>query len=351
MRPVSNASKKALFIKLVGMGDVVLSLPTIAAFRKAFPEHQIHYLTGIEGLGVVSACSLIDNVVPVNHFRSIVSRLPLALYSAHYDICVDLEQFARISAIFSRFTHARSRIGFACDGQNRHMGTTAAVPFDSTVHVVQNFARLLEPIGIHARPTHLIPLDTSQQEIEWARSFGVSVAIHPGTGDTCIGRRWPLDRCARLIEWLISRYDFSVCLTGSRSERPLCRDLYDSIEGPAKEKVIDLSGKTTVRQLAAIYSAVRLMVSNDTGPMHLAAAQGAKVIGLFGPQLPTRYAPFCSRAEAIYRGAGCSPCIDIEHGIVPDCRNMNRDHPNVGSVCMAAISLDDVQCGVQRLLN
>ena len=138
---------------------------------------------------------------------------------------------------------------------------------------------------------------------------------------------------------LLVKDGFKVAITGGSTEIDVCKELYDLIDDNYKNRVINLAGKTTLSQLFALYDNVKLVISNDTGPMHIAAAQKCKVIGLFGPETPDRYSPYCKDCKSIYHKIPCSPCINIQYGRVPGCKNIVEIEDGYKtSLCMSKIT-------------
>ena len=108
----------------------------------------------------------------------------------------------------------------------------------------------------------------------------------------------------------------------------------------AKKKIVNLAGKITLKQLFYLTEKCNLIISNDAGGMHIAAAQGTKTIGLFGPNLPVRFRPLNKKSLSVYKGKICkySPCINVHKGEVPDCCYKGKDYQK----CMKEIKVEDV---------
>ena len=346
--PVSKKpKKKILFIKLRGMGDVVLTLPSVKLAKDKYPEYEIHYLTE-EGVAVAEASGLVDKVIPfkVKSFFSTVS----SIRKEEYEIVVDFEQFVRLSSIIARMSGAPVRIGFDSPGQYRKIGYTYPVKYKD-IHTVEVFASPLRPLGITKIPGELVSLKYSREYEKWAKGLGADIVIHPGSGDTGLGRRWPVNRFAKLIN-LLAKDGYRIAITGGPSETGICNEVYSLVKNKVKGQVVNLSGRTNLKQLFALYDSVKLVISNDTGPMHIAAAQKSKVIGLFGPNLPERYMPYCQDCEYIYHKVNCSPCINIQLGQVPKCWNIiDIEEGQKASLCMSKISIEEVYDLAKKMLK
>jgi ADP-heptose:LPS heptosyltransferase len=164
---------------------------------------------------------------------------------------------------------------------------------------------------------------------------GPIVAMHLGVGPSAQYRRWPAERFADLAT-VFARYqrDITVILTGSKSERSLIDDFKKHFYG----KTVDATDIGELEHTAALLRRCDLMVSADTGIMHLAAAMGTPTIGLFGPNTPKCWAPIGRRATYVYPSRqACSPCINSYRRHIPEkCTALKE------SACMWDISVDDV---------
>lgn len=332
--------KKILFVKLNGTGDVILTLPTIKAVKYKYPEARLYFLTTNEGKAVAESSGLIDKIFlfeqkPPNMFFNF-SRLLLNVYKEKFNIAIDFEQFARLSAFFVLFSKAPTRIGFKSPRQYKHYGFTTSVLFKDNIHMVNEFFRLAYPLSIKSKPKSLIPLRVSNKDKEFAKSLRsgeqILLGIHAGTGNTGTSRQWPKDRFIEIINMVLENYNnVRIVLTGSPSECKLANYIYSNIKD--KNKAINLAGKTNFKTLFAIAKECDVFLSNDTGPMHIAAAMGAKTLGLFGPNTPERYGPYGKGNISIYHGCPTSPHINIHLGEIKECPN---------NMCMKNISVEEV---------
>jgi ADP-heptose:LPS heptosyltransferase len=151
-------------------------------------------------------------------------------------------------------------------------------------------------------------------------------------GASTIYKRWPAENWVGLAERLIGR-GFSLILTAGPGEARDADQIAQSLEH--KDSFMNLGGRTTLPELARVLQSSDLVISGDTGPMHLAAAVGTPTIGLFGPTDPRRTGPYGSAHQTIWKQIPCSPCFRK-----PTCE---------GRVdCLRAITVDDVMAGVDR---
>jgi ADP-heptose:LPS heptosyltransferase len=162
------------------------------------------------------------------------------------------------------------------------------------------------------------------------------VILHPGSGDNFPGRRWPTRRFGLVARRLVDA-GAVVAVTGGRGEAALAREVAEA----AERDVWDLSGRLDLRELVALLARARVLVSNDSGPVHLASALGVPVVALFGPNSPALYGPLSEGSVSFYDAPPCSPCITNFNYKTSRCRN---------PVCIAAIEVEDVARAALSLL-
>jgi len=136
------------------------------------------------------------------------------------------------------------------------------------------------------------------------------MGVNVNAGELSLERRWPVQRFAEVIETLITRHaDLRIVLTGAPDEIRHIREVYDRLSEPAKGSVAITAGVWSLDDFIAGLSRFTCFLTNDSGPMHLAAAQGVPLVSLWGPAKPEFYAPRVDRHETIYENFACSPCL------------------------------------------
>jgi heptosyltransferase-2 len=170
-----------------------------------------------------------------------------------------------------------------------------------------------------------------------------TVALHLGCGPGMDFKRWPIDNFVALAEQ-ISREArrVTIILTGTALERPLIRKFLTAYRGRA----VDASDAGNLERTAAILSSSHLLVSNDTGVMHLGAALGVPTVGVFGPASPRHWAPVGERATYVYdTDVPCSPCVNNYHNRMPSrCANVDQ------SRCLRDVTVESVLTAVRRVV-
>jgi lipopolysaccharide heptosyltransferase II len=261
-----------------------------------------------------------------------------SLREQRYDMVIDLQGLLR-SGIAAFLTAARVRVGFAdaregsrwCYTQRIRVGAEA-------VHAVDRNLDLLRQIGIPVDRPATFPVAVPPAAERWAEELWrkeqlektTTVVLHPAArGET---KRWPADRFAQLADGLILKTGARVILVAAREQIAHVAEVTARLRGGA----LNLAGATGLLELAALLKRASLMISNDSGPMHLAAALGTPVVGLFGPTDPRRVGPYGPGAVAVKKDFDCAGCSR---------RACVRD-----GGCLKAISVDDVLAASLQLL-
>jgi lipopolysaccharide heptosyltransferase II len=334
-----------LVIKLIGLGDTVLMLTPLAELRRRMPGARIVALVTPLSRGILAEQPFVDEVIVYDVFgkdRGIGGflRVLTRLRGESFGCTIDFEQHFRLTAVLGYLVGSPVRIGLQLGKNVRGRLFTHPVRIDTAAHMVDTFMGLLRPLGIEpGRVESLepirVPVEAGRRAKEFLRESGMLsrrplVGMHTGCGVRTSARRWAPDRFAELIRRLVKSYGAGVVLTGTHGER----ELVDTILAMAGAgDAVNAAGRFSILETAALIAECDLFISNDTGPMHVAAAVGTPTIGIFGPESPDRYGPVGSRNRAVYRGAECSPCVRIYRGIAPHCAHAR---------CTRSIGIEEV---------
>jgi len=166
------------------------------------------------------------------------------------------------------------------------------------------------------------------------------ILLNPNASDLLPLRRWPSLRYVELARRLLERYpDLFIGFTGAPAEAGRNNQLANEVRS---SRVIPLAGKTTLRQVLALYTRSEILVTNDSGPAHFASMTPIRVVTLFGPETPALFAARSPNATALWAGIACSPCVNAYNNRQSVCRN---------NLCMQAITVDDVFENVTRVYD
>ncbi len=366
--------KKILFVKLVEMGSTVLACPAFEEAERKIGRDNLYILVFKPNRAIVDMLPFFrpENVITVDD-TSLTAFIPSLLRAlrriraAKIDTAIDMEGLTRASAIITRLTGARTRVGyrnFTAEGPYRGRLFTHELNYNFQHHVSRMFWALTRaaqadpreiPLLKETPPIPLPPLPVFQPEPEDLRDtarlirqqgghpalFPSVVLLNPNCSDLLPLRRWPTERFIELGQRLLAeRDDVCVIVTGAPDETEGARAIAASIGKPPR--VLSLAGHTTLRQLLTLYGLSRLLISNDSGPCHFASLAPVRVIALFGPETPLLYGPLGPGKRCVSAGLACSPCVNILN---------HRFSPCLDNRCMQAISVDEVHDLALELLD
>jgi len=344
-KPIAKPIRRILILKFGGMGEAILARSLVEHLRSRNPEMTFDFLVEARTLEAMT-CGSQDNAL-IYHPRNDGARRAVAalmeIRSRHYD-AVDFEQCSLLTASFARATSIPVRIGFVpTEPGPRNRFFTHSVPLreeESMWSCFLQIGRLLDPTLPEKLQT--VPLSCSSEAREWRDQWwganfgghaGPVVALHLGVGPSAQYRRWPVERFAELATRLL-RKNVAVLLTGAKDEQSLISVFRSTFRG----KSVEASDLGSLEYTAALLQKCNLMISADTGIMHLAAAMAVPTVGLFGPNTPKCWAPVGPFATYVYpTRQPCSPCINsYRRQIPPSCT------ASVEGACMRDISVEDV---------
>lgn len=346
--------KRILVIQLWGIGETILTLPALEELRRMYPEAKIEALTTERNAGVYRDNPHVDRVHSIQtSMRGIMgfARKNVKAFS----LVIDMEEYLNVSALIA-YMVGMYRVGFSHGA--RSMIYHRKVLYNDKQHVVQTFLDLARSLGGAKNHDSLEKLKFSAADrrkvdaLLRKNKVGKKdrvIGIAPGTAESAPCRMWPLERVAELADHLIAQREAKVLLIGTKAESGLVNQIIGKMEH--KGSAIDLTGKVDLKGLFCLVTRCRLFIGNDSGGMHVAAAQGVPTIGLFGPNLPQRFGPYGKGSVGIYKGEICefSPCINVHLGEVPDCLypRASKDYQK----CMKSISVGEVISEAERMLK
>jgi len=302
---------RVLLVRLSSIGDVVHTLPALAALARA--GHEAGWLVEPASRVLLEGHPLLAQVAPVpaaRAFRLGVARETVrALRARRYDVALDFQGLWK-SAAWARLSGARRVVGFA--GAWRREGPSALLVGErvdlpgEAVHVIDKNLALLRPLGIDALGLREFPLPeapASAERVDRALAelgIGPFAILNPGGGWP--SKRWPAESFGAVARGLRER-GLSAVVTWGPGEEALADRVVAAAAGAAVR-----SFATSLLDYLALARRARLVVAADTGTLHLACAVGTPVVALFGPTDPARNGPFSLRDEVVRRVPPCAPC-------------------------------------------
>ncbi len=307
------------------VGDAVMSVPAMRELRKCLPESRISLLIRPWVRDVYGGADFLDEVISYDKdglHRGLSGRRRLVseMRSREFDLAI-LFQNAFEAALLVWWAGIPVRIGYARDG--RSLLLSRAIPIDPElrrVHQVYYYLGLLAGAGFtEARPwrdARTLPacdLAVRPSDRESARSLlrkhgieagEVLIGLNPGASYGG-AKRWLPDRFAEVADHLAGKYSARILLFGSPAEFPVSQYVAGRMHSPS----VNLAGQTTLGELMGLIKECALLVTNDSGPMHLAAALGVPQVAIFGSTSDIATGPLSDLAEVVRVPADCSPCF------------------------------------------
>lgn len=325
--------KNILFLKYFGMGSIILAQSAVLAVKKRFPDAKIYFLTFSANKDILKLFDSADEVLhvslkPLWRFFPEVLKTVIYLRKQNIDIAFDLEFFSRFTSIMTYLSGARERIEFYSEILWRGDLYTHGVKFNSYFHIKENFLRLVK----EAVPDMVAACETARPKITQdmqmrsrviLQNHGVTdgdkkVCVNINAGELAIERRWPAEYFVELINKL-SVYDVKFLMIGAEEDVHYVSGALSRLR--RRDKIIDISGKTTIPELAGIFYLSSLLITNDSGPLHLADSVGIPVAAFFGPETPAMYGPGNGKNIVFYQGLTCSPCLSVLNAKTVTCTN------------------------------
>src|SRR5436309_6986915 len=360
-RPGPHQVRRILFVKFAEQGSTVLAYPAIRRAIDLVGRENVYFVVFEDNRFILDAM----NVIPDGNVVTIATHSPLglalsALRAVHrfrkigIDAVVDMEFLTRFSAILTFMTGAKSRVGFHTffgDGPYRGDLMTHRLLYNPHLHTSQMFEAMVaalsrdpsvlptfdfrpsanQPLArFRPSPSELAEINALLQRENPRIGSAPLVLLKPNASDLLPLRRWPPLRYVELARRLLERYpEPFIGLTGAPAEAASNNQLADEV---GSNRIIRLAGKTTLRQLLALYARSEILVTNDSGPAHFASLTPIRVVTLFGPETPALFAVRSPNSAALWAGIACSPCVNAYNNRQSVCRN---------NLCMQAITVDD----------
>ena len=336
--PAPNAQRPAprfLIVRLGSLGDIVHALPAVAALREAHPRATIDWLVDRRNVEMVGLVAVIDRVVVLERptLGGWLAAIRI-LRRERYDVAIDLQGLMK-SAVLARASGAPRVVGFSI----WHLRERSARPFysetaePSSGHVIARNFVLVAALGAREGVWRFPLAGVVSPALDAVRARvgdGRFALVNPGAAWP--NKRWPTDRFAAVARFLRERYEWTSVALWGPGEEALAGDLAARSAGAAI-----VAPPTSIGDLVELSRAAALMVSGDTGPLHIAGAAGTPLVSLFGPTDPGRNGPWEARDRALSRYDGCG------------CHYRRRCRR--ADWCLADITVDEVTRAIEERLS
>jgi lipopolysaccharide heptosyltransferase I len=313
-----------LLIKPSSLGDIVHAMPACAAIRRAYPKARLTWLVKHEWAGLVERIDGVDRVWPVEStLTGWLSQVPL-LRTEGFDLVIDLQGLFRSAAI-GWFSGSPLLVGFANGREGSPWFYSKRVPVpQSEMHAVDRYLLVARAVGAEESGTPEFHFRIPQADHEEIDRLLNRSGVAAGTTWVAINvsarwptKRWPAASFAEVADRLRHEGFGAVVMVGGPEERADIAEVSAMMKSPA----INLAGATTVGLLPALLSKASLLITNDSGPMHIAAAVRTPVVALFGPTSAIRTGPYGRGHRVLTGKVPCSPCFSrtCHNGVPLEC--------------------------------
>lgn len=344
-----------LIIKISAIGDVMLSIPSIRAIRKKFPNAVIKILVGVNARPLLVGCPYIDDEIIFDADKKGIKEILKTgsiLRKNCFDIVVDLQNnkkshlFSFLSFAPKRFGYDNGKWSFLLNNKIKDVSAKGGSAFGGkkSLGPIEHQFRVLSMLGIKLEDPRLELWPGAVQD-EWVEKFLRDnwvdeswnlIGINPGSSSKWATKRWPAVLFAKFCDEIAKSYHTRVVILGSKEDLVLAKD----IASKTLSKPIIAAGKTDLRELISLIKRLRVLVTSDSAPLHIGSALNVPCVALFGPTDPARHiAAVDSKmpVTVIRKNLKCSPCYR------PTCI---RDYK-----CMKNISVEEVVKAVSGYIH
>lgn len=334
-KPVMGAlpsDSRLLLIRPGGIGDAVLLVPAIGRLREVFPLARIEVLAEQRNRGAFALCPDIDQVLCYDSPRELWAAL-----SSGYDVVIDSEQWHRLSALVARMIRSKMKIGYGTNERKRLF--THSVDYSHNSYELNSFFALLKPLGIEPPATTHFPFLTIPAEDQEAAdtllgTFLVKPFVVLFPGASIPERCWGAEKFHQLALGL-NEDGYPVVVIGGKDDHAVGEAIVSGVDG------LNLAGQTSLVGSAVVINKAALLVSGDSGMLHIGVGLGKPTVSLFGSGIAAKWAPRGEGHVVLNKNLPCSPCTKF--GYTPPCP--------IDTQCLREIAVDEVLDAVLSLLQ
>ena len=332
-----DGTPRFLIVRLSSLGDVIHTMPAVAALRRRYPDARIDWLVNRGYVGLLELMIGLDERIAVDTHGPLGETFSTiaALRRNRYDAVVDLQGLLK-SAVLARSAGARETVGFAGPQLREPIARplySRRVDASRAGHVIEQHLDVVATLGVTDRRV-MFPIDVPRTPVadHVLEMFGRDdfALINPGA--SWPNKRWPPARFGQLAAWLRERRGLRSLIVWGPGEQGMAELVAAESHGAAL-----LAPPTSIPDLFALSHRARLMISGDTGPLHIAGALGTPIVALFGPTLREKNGPWLAADVSVSRADRCS-CLYERR-----CR--------LGTPCIEDIALAEVVAAVERRLD
>ena len=339
--PDSKGPHKLLIILLGAIGDVTRALPLATRIKQHWPETELHWAIEPISKGILLGHPAIDKLITFERGKGLPAfkRFLGEIKSENYELVLDMQRHFK-SGVISRSTKAERRIGFNRKGSrefNWLFNTESIPPVEKFSPKINQFQYFGDALGLPVAEELDFGLTGHDEDVSHIDSLAEGIDLSQTVG-LILGSSWPSrfwieDYYVELIDSLEKQLSLGAVLIGGPGEAKFAERI---AEKSKDRKLVNLVGKTSLRELAEVFSRVKFAVGSDSGPMHIASAVNCRIISLWGATSSKRSAPHGSENLVLEAKIPCAPCY-LKH-----C-------PGLGQRCMKSIKPEAVLAKVGEI--
>jgi ADP-heptose:LPS heptosyltransferase len=335
--------QRIVVCKFKGLGSIIQATPLLQSLKAIYPNSELVFLSTKSNIPFLKEIDVIDTIIAIDD--SSATRLVKSLFSGwrklitkRPELYIDLEIYSNFSSLVAISTLAKNRVGYYLPSSSFKMGIyTHMLYFNTNLPVSEVYLQIARMIHGKIENKGLYPIYKSSTPHLTASSIQ-SIVVNPNASDLRIERRWSKENFRELGRWLCEHYpNKEIIYIGSASEKDYVDEL---LHGLSFENLKNFAGQTSVKELIQLIKNTDLVITNDTGPMHIAFACNTATVALFGPCSPNQYGS-STNTRVLYKQVYCSPCV--HEFITPPCKGNN--------VCMQLISLQEVKTEIEQFFD
>jgi len=359
--------KRILVINPFGIGDVLFTTPAVRQIRESYPGSFIAYWCNRRTADILKNNPCVDKIFAASRgdikkiFRASKIKgikaflsLLLEIKKGAFDTSLDFSLDHRYSLI-TKLLGIKRRIGFNYKNRGRFLTDKINIEGYSHKHVIEYYLDLLNILGIiptyrnmelsanetadiDSKRIPILPDGLKKENAAKETIIGIAPGAGESWGENASFKHWREKNFAELADKLIEKHRAKILLLGSEKEKKIAENIVKTM----KNKVIDLTGKTTLEELIAVISKIDILITNDGGPLHIAAALGKKTVSIFGPVSETVYGPYppSEKHIVIKKDIPCRPCY--QKFKLPRCLREKE--------CINSIGTEEVLTATEKLL-
>lgn len=327
-------SLQIAIVKTAGIGDTIVLSAVVDEIRHQHPQAEIVFICAKNNAGMVKALHNIDCIYEFDMHKPLQSLRNISKLG-HFDLALDFGPWPRINAIISYFIDADYRIGFKRKNQYRHYIYDAVVEHSDDLHEIENYRNIIRKAGF--RVDGLLP-DLHCNDV-WGEYKNYAVFHMHGGGAISILHDWEEKNWLTLAKLVHEKYKLKILFSGGKADWDSVNKIVNILE-QCNIEAYNIAGKYSLSNMIIILQNAKVMVSVDTGTMHLGAAVSVPLVAIYGPSSIKRWGPLSKNSIPLTSDRQCCPCVSL--GYETNCKEAK---------CIQDISVEDVMRAISTLLK